>query len=77
MTAAARKAFDSVVHFFSLHTWNRGGGSAEPKADESQPMVGKYYADYSAIPREQLDAVQPELDELFKNSKVVSVKRDL
>ena len=40
-------------------------------------MVGKYYADYSAIPREQLDAVQPELDELFKNSKVVSVKRDL
>jgi|307.fasta_scaffold737576_1 hypothetical protein len=44
---------------------------------ESQPMVGKYYADYSAISREQLDAVQPELDELFKNSKVVSVKRDL
>jgi hypothetical protein len=76
MTAAARKAFDSVVHFFSLD-WNRGGGSVEPKADESQPMVGEYYADYSAIPREQLDAVQPELDELFKNSKVVSVKRDL
>jgi hypothetical protein len=40
-------------------------------------MVGEYYADYSGLPREQLDAAQPELDELFKNSKVVSAKRDL
>ena len=76
MTAAARKAFDSVVHFLSVDMWNRGSASAEPKA-ESQPMVGDYSADYSALPREQLDAAQPELDELFKNSKVVSVKRDL
>jgi hypothetical protein len=41
------------------------------------PRVGDFYADYSLPTQEQLKAPQPELDELFKQSKVVSVKREL
>jgi len=38
--------------------------------------VGKYHADYSEVTAAQLQEPQPELDKLFKDSKVISVKRE-
>lgn len=76
MTAAARKAFSSVVQFLSVDVWQRAVSPDIPhKPDEDR--VGEYYADYSAPTGNQLSASQPELDELFKNSKVVSAKREV
>jgi hypothetical protein len=75
MTAAARKAFDTVVHFLSVDVLGREAPS--PKEGDDQHRVGKYYADYSLPTQEELNAPQPELDELYKNSKPISGKREL
>lgn len=40
-------------------------------------MVGKYYADYSALSDEQLNESDPEMDALLRRSRVVSEKRGL
>lgn len=70
MTAAARKAFTSVVQFFT------GSRPVRQEEKEEQHRVGEYIADYSEVTVAQLQEPQPELDELFKDSKVVSVKRE-
>lgn len=69
--AAARKAFSSVVHF-----WQRAVGPENPDKPV-EDRVGKYYADYTAPTGSQICASEPELDELFQNSKVVSAKREV
>jgi len=69
MTAVARKAFSSVVQF-SVDVWHR----VVPSKPAEEPRVGEYYADYSAPTPEELNTPQPELDELFKNSKPISRK---
>jgi hypothetical protein len=74
MIAAARKALDTIVHFLSFDAWTREA-VAPQRIDEHR--VGEYYADYSEPTREQLNEPQPELDELFSKSKVVSVKSEL
>ena len=76
MTAAARKAFSSVVRFLSGDVWSRVTPN-EPSESEMKHRVGEHYADYSEPTRKQINEPQPELEELFKNSKVVSVKREL
>jgi hypothetical protein len=40
-TATARKALDTIVHFFSVC----GIGALTLEKAESQPIVGEYYAD--------------------------------
>ena len=73
MTAAARKVFSSVVQFFSGEAWSR---PARQDEKEEEHRVGEYIADYSEVTVAQLQDAQPELDKLFKDSKVVSVKRE-
>jgi hypothetical protein len=75
MIAAPRKALSSVMHFFSTSVWSRGTSSQRAE-DDTHHRVGEYFADYSEPSLEQINKPQPELDELFKNSKVVSVKRE-
>jgi len=74
MTAAARKALSSIVHFLSVDVWNRG--KVTPP-EQHEHRIGEYYADYSKPTHAQLEQPQPELDELFKKSSVVSVKREM
>lgn len=74
MAEAARKALSSVVHFFSVD-WNRGAPQPLVK-NEPVHRVGEYYADYSELTQAELHAPQPDLDGLFKDSRVVSVKRE-
>jgi hypothetical protein len=73
MTAHARKALSSVMHYLS---WARGTTGASVKEDVEH-RVGEYHADYSEPTFEQINKPQPELEELLKNSKVISVKREL
>jgi len=42
----------------------------DPLADV--PRVGKYYADYSGLTPEEAEATDPEIEELFKNSRPAS-----
>jgi hypothetical protein len=70
MTEAARKALSSVVSFFSVEAWSR------PTERQEEHRVGEYIADYSEVTAEQLNEPQPELDELFKDSKLISAKRE-
>jgi hypothetical protein len=70
MTAAARRALSSVVQFFT------GKSPARQEDNEEEHRVGEYIADYSEVTVAQLQEPQPELDELFKDSKIVSVKRE-
>jgi hypothetical protein len=73
MTEAARKALSSVVSFFSAEAWSR---PAEKGKRQEEHRVGEYIADYSEVTAEQLNEPQPELDELFKDSKLISAKRE-
>ena len=74
MTTAARKALSSIAHFLSVEVWNRG---KVPPPEQHEHRVGEYYADYSEPTDAQLVQPQPELDELFNKSKILSVKREL
>ena len=50
--------------------------AVSPLVKSDVPMVGEYYADYSAPSREQLEAFDSELDDLFKHSTVVATTRE-
>ena len=80
MTAVARRALSTLVHFFSSETWGRHATqpkeSASPLEAEPDHRVGEYYADYSEVTIAELTQPQPELDQLFKDSKIVSAKRE-
>jgi hypothetical protein len=69
---AARKALNSVMHYLS---WGRG--TAGEAVKDTEHRVGEYRADYSEPTSEQINKPQPELEKLFENSKVISVKREL
>ena len=71
MTAAARKALSSVMHLFSGDAWG-WQAAKEPEVHR----VGDYVADYSEVTTEQINQPQPELDELFRDSKLISAKRE-
>jgi hypothetical protein len=74
MTAAVRKAFSSVVQFLRRETVAHRQAAVK---EQAIPRVGDYYADYSEPTRAQIDAADAELNKLFKNSKLVSEKREL
>jgi uncharacterized RmlC-like cupin family protein len=73
MTAVARKALNSVIHLFSGEAWGWQGAKRE---EHEEHRVGEYVADYSEVTLEQLNKPQPELDELLKDSKLISAKRE-
>jgi hypothetical protein len=67
MTAATRNPLSSVT----------AEKPASDAKDDAEHRVGEYRADYSEVTFEQIIQPQPELDEPLKNSKVISVKREL
>jgi len=69
---AARKALNSVMHYLS---WGRGPTGEAAKKD-AEHRVGEYRADYSEPAFEEINKPQPELEKLFENSKIISVKRE-
>lgn len=62
-----------LMRFFhavaDLSGWGHssGGGVATDR-----PMVGKYRADYSQLTPEQIAQDDPELNELYRNSRPIS-----
>lgn len=72
MTAAARKAFSSVAHFFSLDTWSSTSGSSWGSENQSEHRIGEYVADYD-MPREaEIASLNAEAEAFLKNCKPVS-----
>jgi hypothetical protein len=72
MPEAVRKAWATLQTSLS-----RALGIAVP-SDSEPPKVGGYRVDYSELTREEIDApLDPALEELYKNSKVISTKREL
>jgi hypothetical protein len=79
MTEAARKALSSVMHLFSGEAWGWKTTRREEHEERhvhEEHRVGDYVADYSEVTVEELNRPQPELDELFKDSKLISAKRE-
>jgi hypothetical protein len=72
MVAVLQKFWSETTRFFPL-SWARP--SRDP--EQEQHMVGEFRADYEDIPSEEWRAEVPEVEELLRESKVVSVKRGL
>jgi hypothetical protein len=66
MVQAMRRLWSTAAEFIS---WS---DAKPPKAEPPYP-VGDYYADYSELDADSV--VDPAANELFRRSKVVSVKR--
>lgn len=75
MVEAIQRLFESAA---SLPRWSWSRTvNRQAKVVEEAPKVGKFYADYSEVPRAQLEKTDAAMDDLLKRSKVISVKRGL
>ena len=77
MTEAIRKAlYASVAYFSAWGGQTRPDSRAEHSPESDAPRLGKYRVDYEMPSQEEIQASNPELDDLFSHSKVISVKRE-
>jgi hypothetical protein len=68
-------ALRKVLSFSFGYLDSFGQRHDEPPVDE-EFRLGKYRVDYKMPSREEFEALDRELQELFANSKIVSVKRE-
>ncbi|UEM16778.1 hypothetical protein J4G43_022720 [Bradyrhizobium barranii subsp. barranii] len=68
--AALMRYFQATVADFS--EWVHPSKKAEPTVDVDSPMVGKYRANYSRLTPEEIAQEDPELTDLYANSRPVS-----
>jgi hypothetical protein len=71
MTAAARKAFSSVAHFFSFDSWSTTPSSGTPNR-EPEHRVGEYVAEYTMPTEAEIAALNAEATAILKKCKPVS-----
>ena len=77
MVAALQKLWNETAGYWPA-AW--GGARAthpESLAQEEVLMVGEYRADYDDLPPGAWQAEVPEMEQLLRESKVVSVNRGL
>jgi hypothetical protein len=73
MSEAIRKAFYSTLAYFSF---GESARRAETPPSDADFRVGEYRADYAMPSRDELQAPDPALEDLFANSKTIRVKRE-
>lgn len=77
MVAALQRIWSETTGFLPLG-WGRSRPACrtEPTPKEYH-MIGEFQADYDELPAEDWRAETPEIDDLLRRSKVVSVTQGL